>query len=83
MPRLMCVCVCAMSQCLFFQKFDANGDGNVDLAEFRLMVKVTRKAVNFFTGSEELERLTDEQMAMFLLFDAWPKKHVGPGVYKR
>ena len=30
-------------QCTFFEQFDANGDGNVDLGEFRSMIRTSRK----------------------------------------
>ena len=64
-------------------RFDADGDGKVDFGEFQNMIKVSRKAAIFLTGNEKLERLTDEQMTAFLLFEGWPNKHVGPGVYER
>jgi hypothetical protein len=77
------MCVSGIAQCIFFEKFDADGDGRVDFSEFQNMIKISRKAANFFTGNEKLERLTDEQMTAFLLFEGWPKAHVGPGVYER
>jgi hypothetical protein len=76
--------VSGIAQCTFFEKFDANGDGKVDFGEFQTMIKVSRKAANFFTGNEKLEGLTEEQMATFLLFEGWPQQHVRPGVvYER
>jgi hypothetical protein len=65
--------------CTFFSKYDANGDGMVDLEEFRIMVRTSRLAANLFTGSEDLECLTVKQMEALLLFDDWPTKHEGPG----
>ena len=38
--------------CLFFEQFDENGDGDVDLDEFRIMVRTCRSAANLFTGNE-------------------------------
>jgi len=77
------MCVSGIAQCIFFEKFDADGDGRVNFSEFQDMIKISRKAANFFTGNEKLERLTDEQMTAFLLFEGWPKAHVGPGMYER
>ena len=37
------------------------------------------QAVNLFTGSEDLARLTSAQMEALLLYDDWPLKHEGPG----
>jgi len=65
--------------CTFFAQYDANGDGKVDLEEFRIMVRTSRLAANLFTGSEDLECLTVKQMEALLLFDDWPTKHEGPG----
>jgi hypothetical protein len=68
------VCVC-----VYTCKSDKNGDGNVDLDEFRVMIKTSRSAANLFTGNEKLQFLTEKQMAMLLLFDSWPNRHEGPG----
>ena len=38
--------------CKFFLMFDENGDGEVDLDEFRTMVKASYEATNLFMGSE-------------------------------
>jgi len=64
--------------CTFFEKFDENGDGNVDLDEFRTMIKTCRVASNLFTGNEDLSHLTENQMVALLLFADWPKAHTGP-----
>ena len=63
----------------FFESFDKNGDGEVDLDEFRIMVRTSRLAANLFTGAEDLERLTVKQMEALLMYDDWPTKHEGPG----
>ena len=65
--------------CTFFEQFDADGDGNVDLEEFRSMIRTSREATGLFTGSEELPRLSNAQMNALLLYDDWPEKHEGPG----
>jgi len=63
--------------CFFFEMFDANGDGAVDLDEFRIMVRTSRRAANLFTGSEDLGRLSVEQMEGLLMYDDWPTKYEG------
>ena len=63
--------------CFFFEAFDANSDGAVDLDEFRIMVRTSRRAANLFTGSEDLGRLSVEQMEGLLMYDDWPTKHEG------
>jgi hypothetical protein len=63
--------------CFFFETFDANGDGAVDLDEFRIMVRTSRRAANLFTGSEDLGRLSVEQMEGLLMYDDWPTKYEG------
>lgn len=35
--------------CVFFKLFDKNGDVNVDLEEFRIMIQSSRAAANLFT----------------------------------
>jgi Ca2+-binding EF-hand superfamily protein len=65
--------------CSFFEQFDADGDGNVDLDEFRLMISTSREATSLFTGSEELAHLSNAQLNALLLYDDWPEKHEGPG----
>ena len=65
--------------CIFFEKFDANGDGEVTLDEFRIMIRSSRLAATLFTGSEDLQHLNVKQMEALLLYDDWPSKHVGPG----
>jgi hypothetical protein len=65
--------------CTFFQLFDANGDGEVNLDEFRIMVRTSRQAATLFTGSEDLGRLNVKQMEALLLYHDWPTRHVGPG----
>jgi hypothetical protein len=65
--------------CTFFHVFDANGDGEVNLDEFRIMVRTSRLAATLFTGSEDLGHLNVKQMEALLLYDDWPTKHVGPG----
>ena len=30
-------------QCTFFEQFDADGDGNIDLDEFRAMIRTSRE----------------------------------------
>ena len=65
--------------CTFFEQFDANGDGNVDLEDFKSMIRTSREATSLFTGSEELPRLSNAQMNALLLYDDWPQKHEGPG----
>lgn len=37
------------------------------------------QATSLFTGSEELERLSNAQMNSLLLYNDWPEKHEGPG----
>ena len=65
--------------CTFFHLFDANGDGEVNLDEFRIMVRTSRLAATLFTGAEDLGRLNVKQMEALLLYDDWPTKHMGPG----
>jgi hypothetical protein len=65
--------------CTFFTLFDDNGDGEVSLDEFRIMVRTSRQAANLFTGSEDLGHLNVKQMEALLLYDDWPTKNVGPG----
>jgi hypothetical protein len=52
--------------------------GEVDLDEFRNAIRTCRAETNLFTGSEELSRLTEKQMAALLLYDDWPQRHEGP-----
>ena len=52
--------------------------GRVDLDEFREAIRTCRAATKIFTGSEELNRLTEKQMDALLLYDDWPQKHEGP-----
>ena len=66
--------------CFFFEKFDENGDGEVDLEEFRVMIKTSRQAANLFTGSEDLQHLSERQMEGLLLYDDWPARHAGPDI---
>ena len=65
--------------CTFFTLFDENGDGEVSLDEFRIMVRTSRQAANLFTGSEDLGHLNVKQMEALLLYDDWPTQHQGPG----
>ena len=37
------------------------------------------QATSLFTGSEELDRLSNKQLNALLLYDDWPGKHMGPG----
>jgi Ca2+-binding EF-hand superfamily protein len=65
--------------CTFFHLFDANGDGEVNLDEFRIMVRTSRQAATLFTGSEDLGHLSAKQMEALLIYDQWPTQHQGPG----
>lgn len=37
--------VIILCQCTFFEEFDENGDGNVDLDEFRTMIRASREVM--------------------------------------
>ncbi len=65
--------------CTFFTLFDENGDGEVSLDEFRIMVRTSRQAATLFTGSEDLGHLSAKQMEALLIYDDWPTQHQGPG----
>ena len=65
--------------CTFFTLFDENGDGEVSLDEFRIMVRTSRQAATLFTGSEDLGHLSAKQMEALLIYDQWPTQHQGPG----
>jgi len=54
--------------CTFFEQFDEDGDGQIDLEEFREMVQTSRTAANLFTGIEELAQINVKQMNTLLLF---------------
>ena len=57
----------------FMRIYDADGDGIVDRCEFREMLRKSIETADLFTGSETLERVTDKQMEVLLLFDDWKK----------
>jgi hypothetical protein len=60
--------------CNFMRSFDTNGDGEVDLPEFRVMLQSAWTAARLFTGSEQADFLTDRQLDALLLYD-WPSKN--------
>ena len=62
----------------FFLMFDENGDGEIDLDEFKTMVRASFDATNLFVGSEELDKLSERQIEALLLYD-WPEKYAGLG----
>jgi len=61
------------------QLFDANGDGKTNFLEFCAMIKEARSKTNLFTGTEDLDSLSEIQLQELLIFNAWPTNHRGPG----
>ena len=59
----------------FMCHYDEDGDGQVDKNEFRHMLEECIEVADLFTGSEALEKLTDRQIEVLLMFDDWPKPH--------
>ena len=57
----------------FMRLYDQDGDGHVDRCEFREMLREAIETADLFTGSETLDRVTDKQMEVLLLFDDWKK----------
>ena len=64
--------------CRFFLLFDENGDGVVDLEEFRAMILASHDACNLFMGSEVPDKLSERQIEALLTYD-WPQQYAGPG----
>ena len=61
------------------EQYDVNGDGETDFGEFCTLLKESRARANLFTGSEDVNVLSDKQMDTLLLFHGWPTEHEGPG----
>ena len=62
--------------CQFLRSFDENGDGEVDIDEFRIMLKSAWQGANMFTGNETAFFLTDRQLDALILYE-WPTKDAG------
>ena len=64
--------------CRCLSDFDVNGDGEIDLEEFRAMLVKAKEQADLFTGSEEPSSLSEKQIQAMLVYDNWPTEHKGP-----